>query len=172
MEKDHVEDFEERSFHKEIFPCKGSKAGNESSRSAIATELEHYLAIAFHAINARDWDYLNSPPTTNRIATFFKLMNATGMRPRADSKSELIADWQALVSKWPEYHLQIISMSTHVHDDNSRAEIFANCEVTGGPCVPVGISRKSVTVFEFQRVDGIWLGVKDTTIAGSGEDRV
>lgn len=159
---------EEQDAKQSADPKKKSKREPKPDTTAVAAELEHLVTVAFAAINDRNWPYLLSPES--HIAPFVS-MGASGMRPSANSQAKMIADFQALVEDYPDYRLHIVSMSTQVYENVSAAEVFANCEVTGGPGVPVGMSRKTVSCFEFQRIDGVWMAVRDTTIPGGGEDR-
>lgn len=158
-------------------PMKKSNKDPKLDTSAIATELENLTATAFTAINDRNWTYLLDS-SQSHIAPWITT-SGTGMRPAATSLSKLISDFQAFTTEWPDYRLNIVSMSTQIYKNVSCAEVFANCDVTGGPGFPVGMSRKTVSCFEFQRVgsgdgdgeEGVWMAVRDTTIPGAGEDR-
>ncbi|KAK4621739.1 hypothetical protein CLAFUW4_06829 [Fulvia fulva] len=145
-----------------------------ASEKEIAPHLESISRGIINAINTRNFDATSSPWI--HVANSIETNRDSGPKgSRTVTKADLLAVFSWLGTEFPDYRIEIDSVSVVVHKafvwsrKGCTAEVFINAQATGGPGFPLGVQRKYVNVFEFKFGEGRWLAVRETLIDGMGD---
>lgn len=74
--------------------------------------------------------------------------------------------YKNMTEKWPEYHVTVTDLTTHLKQKGTRADVYAKTEVRGAP---PGVVRSNLFVTEFAIADdGRWVMVRMQGMGGFG----
>lgn len=145
------------------FPVPLTDDNGTTYLSSVNTHIESIIHSLVREINTRAlspsspiWPFLSDDFVTR------------GNGPNASSKLDTLASLNQHFAEWPDYNLDVTAMGTELNSKLDAATVFTNVDVSGGPGVPKGLSRKLVSVFEFKKSgSGRWMALGVTTLPGS-----
>ena len=143
-----------------------SKADEQKIGEEIAKELEAFMFRSMEAINAHQFNPDLDPWTG--YAEGFHMNLSTGVRGRVSSKADMLKEFATLTARHKDFKIWISNISVNVYTKHNKAELYLNSASTGGPGVPLGMERSSVSVFFFERTqaDGKWWLMREVTLTG------
>ncbi|KAK4496748.1 hypothetical protein PRZ48_012731 [Zasmidium cellare] len=139
-------------------------------KGPLAKHLEQIIKNCEHAVNTRDFS-LPSPKTWDHFsaqhlkASWSHSAIVSNAFNHVQGRNEFLETYKHLTEKWPEYHVSLTELDTHVRQKGTRADVYANAEVRGAP---PGVVRTSVFVMEFafDEEESRWVAVKMQGISG------
>ncbi|KAF2160301.1 hypothetical protein M409DRAFT_29155 [Zasmidium cellare ATCC 36951] len=146
-------------------------------KGPLAKHLEQIIKNCEQAVNARDFS-LPSPKTWDHFsasdlkASWSHSAIVSNAFNHVQGRNEFLETYKHLTEKWPEYHVQLTELDTHVRQKGTRADVYANAEVRGAP---PGVVRTSVfvTEFAFDEEERRWVAIRMQGMSGiesSGQD--
>lgn len=74
----------------------------------------------------------------------------------------MLENFKAIAAEHPNCHIEVESCSTvlHKYGKELKADVYVNTRGGAGPVYEEGLVRKTVTIFEFWLVEGVWVGYK------------
>lgn len=150
-------------------------AQEESAKPQTKEEIEKHLETVVRgctaSINDRTFD--SAPDSTwQYISPDFEVTHDTGSRPSTHTKAALLEGFKAVCKDFPDFRLEIFSVTTEIDWGNGVGTVFCNAQESGGPGVPGGVlARKHIAVFGFKRDErDVWVAIREATIFGLGVD--
>lgn len=127
----------------------GTRDDTEDAKTFVAAQR---IEAIFNSLIAatRAHDFSTSTWSQYLDSTSFVSQNSFG---RPSSFHEWLAELQAMAKECPSWTTKVLDFQTDVDVEKGVGTILSNTEVVN---IPVGISRKTVEVHEFQRRDGLW----------------
>ena len=145
----------------------GLVARKKGDLAVYHTTVDRRTHTKANAINARHFDCNASPWIY--CAKDFEMTSTNASRSRATNIEQLVGDFERISAGWPAFQIEATKMETHIFREADYAEIYMNAQSSGGPSVPVGMTRKTVSMHEFKKIDGHWVAVRETTFFGIGD---
>ncbi|KAK4494638.1 hypothetical protein PRZ48_013994 [Zasmidium cellare] len=110
-----------------------------------ANYLVHQTREYAKAINSRSFELDAAPWTT--LDPNFKFDSWQAGKSAMIGSHEWVAMLKRTAEMNPDYHIQILDMSTTLGPDRKQAEVFMNVKTSGLPC---GVVRQKVTVLKWK----------------------
>ena len=138
-------------------------ASNNSTKRDIAHEVEAICHAFVNAVNQRTLSI--DDPIWHHMAPVFRADADFPAQAQELDLAGLLQTIKGIISDNPGHHMRILSLDTEVNRYDDRANVYMTTEVHG---VPEGVVGQNVAVFEFQKLDDRWRGVRYQGLRGMG----
>lgn len=139
---------------------------NLDRRLQEVEKLTRQMAEAMNKNDFTNFDVQNHMAADYTISDDHQFLANAAWRTGTIPLAQRLEEHQQFIEKYPNYHMEILEMSTFVDERGQTADVFMTCKTSGLP--EVGRCGEGVMILRWMwQRPGRWVAVKGTALRGS-----